>query len=434
MGPLWLYILITIAPTIGLLALFGLSAFALYRMATRAVRGSGASTMSFGDAVIMWALVSIVWWSIASGFHIHRAALLIAAALFAGTLGIFLGFLITAFGDENHSAVGKTRDWLFGGLTGLTLGGILTNRQHIADFFALFVTDGLLIGVQIGNIALFAMLGFFAMFWLRESIWNLRLADARRRLKAMLERQTLTPPDAPPAPEGQPAAAATSAVPAEFARGTPTPPEAPAVAAQSARVIEKLQNAAIPSSELGTQERLGLATALINTGRFKQATELLESMLSKQESVEQAVQLLSLAADRASDDATLHEKAANALLRFPTSLPYAEHLAAYHLLWVPTRLTDAITIGQNYLEKHPDSSSTLFNIACAYAQLFARHRTPPEADAALANLRAAIAKEPRWGDRARQLSLATDGDFYALANDVQYGNTFRQVASATPGW
>lgn len=452
---LWAELITNTALLTAAVAIVAVVAVVLARLGHEIIRGDGASNMTFGDAVVLWFLIAVLWWTLASEFNLHRAVLLIAGAMAAGVLGIFVGFLTTAFDSENTSPIGKTRDWLFGGLAGLTAGAVLTGSAHARAVIEQFVEDGLNPGVQIGNMALFAMLGFFAMFALREFIWNLRLARSRRDLKRLLESQaSSTPP--PPGPPGPPAPsgptgpqdpAAPSPPAAAFALQTPaaritqaetgrppaTPPPTPEARADALRVLRQLDEASIPASELSPRERLGLAVAYLNTNQPAEAAGVLDELLERGEMTDQALRLFSDAAERYSDPALrLHERAANWLIRYPglTTFADSEPLIAYHLLWAPARLRESVTRNLAYLERHPESAPTHFNAACALAQLYQQHASEPDALAALDHLARAVSLNRYWAQRALSLTAQPDDDFFALARDKAHARRFAEIVAS----
>src|SRR5581483_3297252 len=66
------------------------------------------------------AIASILWWVIAAQHCLWRFVLVVGLSLSAFMVGCLVGFLFTSYGEE-ASTVGKVRDWLIGGITGLTI-------------------------------------------------------------------------------------------------------------------------------------------------------------------------------------------------------------------------------------------------------------------------------------------------------------------------
>ena len=91
-------------------------------------------------------------------------------------VGCLIAFLFTSYGEETGT-IGKIRDWLIGGITGLTVAKAGSIKSLLITFaagptpneFALTVTSSIV----------FATLGFFFMFFQRELILNVLLAERR---------------------------------------------------------------------------------------------------------------------------------------------------------------------------------------------------------------------------------------------------------------
>jgi hypothetical protein len=126
-----------------------------------------------------WILIfcfSIVWWVIASHLNWWRLILMVALSLSSFMVGSLLGFLFTSYGEE-AGTVGKVRDWVIGGLAGLTIAKAAAIKALLVTFdagpgpteFALMVSAAIV----------YAALGFFFMFFQRELILNLLLAESR---------------------------------------------------------------------------------------------------------------------------------------------------------------------------------------------------------------------------------------------------------------
>jgi hypothetical protein len=66
------------------------------------------------------ALFSLAWWAVAAQHSLWRFVLTIALSSASFMIGCLIGFLFTSYGEETNT-VGKVREWLIGGLTGLTI-------------------------------------------------------------------------------------------------------------------------------------------------------------------------------------------------------------------------------------------------------------------------------------------------------------------------
>lgn len=371
--------------------------------------------MPWEAAAAMWALAVILWWTLASDFDLKAAAGLAGTGVFSLVAGAIIGFLITAFGEENQSAIGKTRDWLFGGLAGLTLGGTLANLQQIKTGFASLAggAGAPAVSIQLGNMAGLFALGFFAMFTLRRFHWNPIIARKQRELEEILRPV--------PLPLG-----AELKVQSGSASAAPTPE-----VVQSARLaVERIEHAGIAPTDLTPDLQLKYAAALAASDRTAQAASVLDQLLNSP--VTLPTPLVSAAlrqySDLAEQDADgrlgLHRRAADAIATFANIVgPVADHLVGYHLLWVPDRVRESLAASRRYIEAFPDSAMTRFNAACALGQLFARGGAEAlnYGEQAVAELEQATALDPRVKDLIRRWSADTDGDLHRLVND----NAFR---------
>lgn len=98
-------------------------------------------------------------------------------------------------------------------------------------------------------------------------------------------------------------------------------------------------------------------------------------------------------------------------------LPLAYKLLGYHLLWVPEQLQESPRFTVEYQKQVPADSGAYLNLACAYAQLFGRTGQPHLRDLALAELKRAIQRDPKWKARARELAQQ---DFASISNDTEF--------------
>lgn len=127
----------------------------------------------------VWATLfsaSLVWLVVAGQHSLQRLVLLVGLSLASFMVGCMTGFLFTSYGQEKDT-IGKVRDWLLGGITGLTI----AQASNIKAFLRYFATDdstqefALVASIAI----LYVGIGFFFMFLEREIILNLWLAQSR---------------------------------------------------------------------------------------------------------------------------------------------------------------------------------------------------------------------------------------------------------------
>ena len=122
------------------------------------------------------AIVSVVLWIIASQGSLERGVLLVGLSLASFMIGCLVGFLFTSYGEE-IGTVGKVRDWLIGGIAGLTIANATALKALLGKFA---------VGPNPSEFPLMASaaifyvgLGFFFMFFQRELILNVVLAEKR---------------------------------------------------------------------------------------------------------------------------------------------------------------------------------------------------------------------------------------------------------------
>lgn len=390
------------------------------------VMGPGGNA-EWGETVTMWTLLIVLWWTVASGFDLERGAVLGGAGFVAGVAGMALGFLTTAFGSENASLIGKARDWVVGGLAGVTLTAVLSNASSMKAAFAALcqANQPILPAIQAGNMALLGFLGFFAMFTLRELYLNPSLADARRKLADVKEELSKVPIE--PASDLQVATERPLKISAK-------PEERRAALA----TVQRVEASGLNKDSLDPESQLRLAKVLMTAGNYVAAADTLDRTLSG--TLEEAISAahnpsaaLRLYSELASADKDgsmgLHRRAADQFIRFSRSVgPAAEHFAGYHLLWVPDRIRESLDRSQRYLKNEPDSPGTLFNVACALGQLLSRGEITSEAAAErlLPALESAVRLDSTLARLAEELSATADGDLYAVARDPLLAERFRK--------
>ncbi len=136
------------------------------------------------------AVSSLVWWGIASHGSWQRLVLVVSLSLASFMVGSIAGFLFTSYGEET-ATVGKIRDWLIGGLTGLTIAKAGTIKALLLLFAA--GPGPAEFAFALGNAILYAGTGFYFMFFQRELIFNVLLAKTRaERVKLEGTQQATT--------------------------------------------------------------------------------------------------------------------------------------------------------------------------------------------------------------------------------------------------
>jgi len=126
--------------------------------------------------------VSVLWWRYAARTSLIPGQLLVGVSSACFMVGCLTGFVFTSYGEE-AGTIGKVRDWLIGGLTGLTLAQATRGGGFFKDFLAKFTVkdnnDGNQFGLVMSMAIVYFSLGFLFMFFQRELGWNVRLARSR---------------------------------------------------------------------------------------------------------------------------------------------------------------------------------------------------------------------------------------------------------------
>jgi len=81
------------------------------------------------------AAASIIWWVVAAQQNWWRFVLEVGLSLASFMVGCLVAFIFTSYGEE-AGTIGKIRDWLIGGITGLTLAKA-SSIKGIASFRSL---------------------------------------------------------------------------------------------------------------------------------------------------------------------------------------------------------------------------------------------------------------------------------------------------------
>ena len=103
-------------------------------------------------------------------------------------------------------------------------------------------------------------------------------------------------------------------------------------------------------------------------------------------------------------------------------VPAAYKLLGYFMLWLPEQLLKGANYTEEYLHEVPNDAGAIFNLACAYAQLYGQHRDEAVGseyrEKALEALKKAISLDRlHWQRRARELRIA---DFWALKDEDEF--------------
>jgi tetratricopeptide (TPR) repeat protein len=336
----------------------------------------------------------------------------------AFALGTVPGFLMSSYEGESGS-VGKIRDWLIGGITGLTVAEFVNQGNFVKGCMLVLVPDRFEerdISTHYAMFIVYSVGGFFTLFLNRELVLNKMLERSRRELKGIQQvagqvEATLKEVEAS-RPLDEP--------------GKVPPPVAPMEKRDLAMFATIAEEAIESGASLDRETSWRLARSYFAQGMYSRALPLLEKAMDDPEYRQQAALVLA----QIHGEQTDYGKAAAVLERLtregrPPDVVYK--LLGYYLLWLPGRLRDAVRYTTTYLTSSPEDSGAVFNLACAHAQLFGRHGSAEDRLKALESLRSAISMDSGWRARARELS-APGEDFELLSKTEE----FRAILEAPP--
>jgi tetratricopeptide (TPR) repeat protein len=115
------------------------------------------------------------------------------------------------------------------------------------------------------------------------------------------------------------------------------------------------------------------------------------------------------------------------LYRRPEAPAYVSQWLGYFLVEDPDRLDDSIRYSESYHAMFPAESDALYNVANAYARKYCRElRTgkkpadPKNRELALSNLKEALARQPAYATTVREGWTQPDGSFNCLLHDQEF--------------
>jgi tetratricopeptide (TPR) repeat protein len=306
-----------------------------------------------------------------------RFVLLAGLGLAAFMVGCLVGFLFTSYGEE-ASTVGKVRDWLIGGITGLTIAKAGAIKGLLLTFaagpgpreFALTASAAIV----------YSVLGFLFMFFQRELILNVMLAQSRAE-RGKLEGSKEA---------GQVIQRFLVKLPASLLSGVNSIDEITEVNAEEAKGLKDLLYSEDVDNFLKQAEEaanggavdwdVASKTAYIYYYRtYFEKGDKQPSVDKAREWILRALNMNPLHVDLpmkyadmlgASDEYEAAVAVLETLATRPEAPMAVKLYLGYFLLEVPSRLNDAIRYSQEYLNLFGDDQNAPFNIACAYAQMY----------------------------------------------------------------
>lgn len=386
----------------------------------------------------LWILIFIVsafWWRIVGQGSPLRMILIIALSLASFMVGCLVGFLFTSYGEE-AGTVGKIRDWLIGGITGVTIAkaaaikGLLTTFQTTPSGSGEYA-------LTVSAAVVYASLGFFFMFFQRELVLNVLLAEGRAQ-RGRIEGTKQA---------GQVVKSFLLKLPASLLSGVDDVDEISAVDKDEAKRLYDILysedvKAFLQQADAALADGAGLDWDVISKVAYiHYYRTYFEKKDEKPVQARRAIEWITRALVMNPQHADFTLKLADMmgatgdygtavtilerLVREPDSPIVVRQWLGYFLLNVPGRLRDAVRYSEEYHNLIGEDTDSLFNLACAYAQAFCEgvpDLGPPDEchRKALAYLRQALQREPEYADTVRTRWIEKGESFACFVSDKDF--------------
>jgi tetratricopeptide (TPR) repeat protein len=393
----------------------------------------------------MIAVASVYGWVFAGQRTQWRIILVAGVSLASFMVGCLVGFLFTSYGEES-STVGKVRDWLIGGITGLTVAKAGQIKALLLTFAAGPGPSefALVAGAAIG----YSILGFFFMFFQRELILNVLLAESRaERLKLEGSGEA-----------GKVLQRLLAALPPSLLSGVDNVDDSSRFQKTEADKLRVILYSQDVQKFLQECEDALKAGCPLDWDTVSKAANLHYYRIYFEKGDQQDMQanVASLWIMRALNLNPLHvdftvkyadalgmmkryEEAVALLERLedtPDAPAYVEQWLGYFLLFV-NREDDAIRYSESYHQRFPAEFDSVFNSACGYAQKYCKQIRVAGVDAnpesedrrrALARLKDALQAEPEYIDKVRDEWTKPGESFDCFVHDP----AFRAIVKLPP--
>jgi tetratricopeptide (TPR) repeat protein len=403
-------------------------------MLTKPEKKISWSTLGWTTMVIF---VSVGWLYIASQRSQMRFVLLAGLSLASFAIGCLVAFLFTSYGEE-IGTIGKIRDWFIGGITGLTIAKASAIKSLILTFAA---------GPGPGEFALavacsivYAVLGFFVMFFQRELILNVLLAESRA------ERGRL---------EGSGQAGLVIqrillALPASLLSGVDDVDDIVQFRKSEAERlrlllyssdVDKFLDQAERALQSGTGLDWDVVSKAANLHYYRTYFEKDDEKFAECESahgwivrglamnplhVDLTVKLADTLGmmDRYAEAVAILEKIEST----PEAPAYVKQWLGYFLLFVD-RTDEAIRFSDEYHKLFPDESDSIFNVASAYAQKYCgelrelgvqQHVSSGNRKLALLKMKDALRYQPEYADTVKNKWTQKGESFDCFLHDKDF--------------
>lgn len=393
------------------------------------------------NSTTVWIYVitlAIPFWILEGQLSLWRTVLIVGLSLTSFTIGCLAGFLFTSYGEET-ATVGKVRDWLIGGLTGLTIAKAGAIKALLLTFangpgpkeFALTVCMSIT----------FAGLGFFFMFLQRELILNVLLAESRAqrgRVEGTKQAGFVTQK-------------LLAALTPSLLSGIDDVGDLVKTRKAEAERLRQLLYSADVTKFLAESEEALKSGSTLDWDVVSKAANLhyyrtyFEKPDQKDAQEEKAAEWLTRALIMNPLHADLTAKYADVLgmmksyfeavatlerlKESPEAPAYVEQWLGFFLLFLPNREDEAIRYSESYHARFPDESDSLFNAACGYAQKYCKELQASNQSEnlesenrrmALIRLKEALEGEPEFAETVRTKWVEKDESFDCFSRDREF--------------
>ncbi len=397
---------------------------------------------------------TIFWCLLLGSGRLERASLALVLCASSFCVGSALGFMFSIFGDEQQQ-FGKIQDAMIAlgsGIAGAGLARAAALGRLLGRVPVLAVNKDLNSSFSNLTAVTFFVIGFFFMYFYRKLAINPALAEARgaidrlqqtgaasRTATAVTERlsqslllgrqyidevEDLDPVEANKLREELFAEDVNQFLVAseqDVRRGISLPQDNVALAARLNYYRVYFQKDDVARSQQESIALEWIRRALIRDPGNPDLQIKMADILALQEIYKDAVSIL------------------ERLERDEDSPQYVQQWLGYFLLFIDGREEQAIRVSLQYHERFPDDSSSLFNAACGYAQLYQKELSDYGTDElrdsdyrrqSLALLGRATKLDPELRALARKHSV--DGDsFEALRDDGEFIRIIADQPSST---
>jgi tetratricopeptide (TPR) repeat protein len=353
-------------------------------------------------------------------------------------VGCLIGFLFTSYGEETGT-VGKVRDWLIGGITGITIANVAAIKSLLSTFAA--EPGAKEFALVVGNAVLYTALGFFFMFFQRELILNVWLAESRAkrgRLEGTRQAGVVTQQ-------------LLLALPLSFLSGVDDIDEIVQKRKPEAERLKKLLYSDdvqkfLDDAKEALKAGLGLdwdvVSKVANLHYYRTYFEkdddkdeqvgiahewVLRALVMNPLHVDLTVKYADVLAmmDRYDEAVEILER----LERTPDAPAYIKQWLGYFLLLIPDREDDAIRYSEKYHGQFPHETDSIFNVACAYAQKYceevrgsggSQQLQSKNREQALSKLKEALKGEPEYAETVRTKWTKPGESFECFVQDAEF--------------